>query len=207
MREFLKYHFGAGNQREKEESEEDRQFCCLVRVGKNQKVIDSDKNRDRFDKRNDDPFDEKDENGQVSGPDEMLLAARQRLVSCMVRRKQSNDCLFRSLDSAKLKVLEGDLSKPRLGLTPEAFHALGLRVDRIVHCGSWVNHVVPFSVLEASNADACTEISRLCKIRCDAGFDAPKVCYVSTNSVVPSNLVGVDGVQGWRRKGRGGLRD
>ncbi len=44
----------------------------------------------------------------------------------------------------KLTVVEGDLSKPRLSLSPEDYTTLCERVDTIIHNGAAVNHVLPY---------------------------------------------------------------
>lgn len=61
----------------------------------------------------------------------------------------------------KVRVHYGDLSRPRLGLSQEAFEALGAAVDTIYHCGAQVDWVKPYTHLRAANVDGTRTIIQL----------------------------------------------
>ncbi len=55
----------------------------------------------------------------------------------------------------------GDLARPHLGLAAGAFDELAAGVEAIYHCGANVNHLWPYEVLRAANAEATREVLRL----------------------------------------------
>jgi fatty acid CoA ligase FadD9 len=66
---------------------------------------------------------------------------------------------FRFL-SENLNVIAGDIGEPRLGVGKEIWDELALSVDRIVHVGAHVNHVLPYRQLFAPNVAGTAEIIR-----------------------------------------------
>lgn len=89
---------------------------------------------------------------------------------------------FRALAAEHLEVLAGDLSAPRLGLDTETFARLAEEVDRIVHPGALVNHLLPYRALFAPNVVGTAELIRLALSRRLKRFD-----YVSTFGVPQMN--------------------
>jgi fatty acid CoA ligase FadD9 len=67
---------------------------------------------------------------------------------------------FHSL-SDHLEVIAGDIGEPRLGIGKEAWDELTQSVDRIVHVGAHVNHVLPYRQLFAPNVAGTAELIRL----------------------------------------------
>ena len=125
-----------------------------------------------------------------------LLQQTQAHILCLVRANSSEDGLARVLTnlrkyqletpdaSARLSVVPGDMSEPRLGLEPARFAALAADIDTILHSAASVNFVHPYLHLKASNVDATEHLLRL------ACADAPRRIqfhYVSTLGVVMSN--------------------
>ncbi|MEU7559625.1 type I polyketide synthase [Streptomyces eurythermus] len=93
-------------------------------------------------------------------------------VVCLVRARSAEEGLeriraalasygLRGGDSPRLRVVTGDLARPRLGLDEAAFDELADRIDAIHHCGAWVNFVRPYRALKAANVLGTQEILRL----------------------------------------------
>jgi fatty acid CoA ligase FadD9 len=59
------------------------------------------------------------------------------------------------------EVMAGDIGEPRLGLTDSEWSDLGDSVDRIVHVGAHVNHVLPYDQLFGPNVVGTAEIIKL----------------------------------------------
>lgn len=116
-----------------------------------------------------------------------LLVATEAKVHCLVRagsigegkrRIRSNlhaYSLWEAQWDARTIAVPGDLSRPRLGLTPEAFAVLSERIDAVYHNGATVNYVLPYAQLQAANVGGTQEILRLA----GCGRHRP-VYYVST---------------------------
>jgi thioester reductase-like protein len=87
----------------------------------------------------------------------------------------------------------GDLAMPFLGLETSRFSELASRIDVIYHCGAWVNHLYPYSVLRATNVSGTLEVIRLA-----AAYKTKPVHFVSTFFHAQSGLDG-NGMQGHNR--------
>ncbi|KAG6164938.1 putative NRPS-like protein biosynthetic cluster [Claviceps purpurea] len=79
----------------------------------------------------------------------------------------------------RMEVVPGNLSRNRLGLSPEAFSELASRLDVIVHAAATVNLVYPYAALRGANVGGTREILRL------AARGGATVHHVSTNGVLP----------------------
>ena len=83
-------------------------------------------------------------------------AARDRL-----RRNLERHRVWRPEMAERLEPLAGDLSKPRWGLSEDAFTELAGRVGAVYHAGAWVNFTYPYRVLAPSNVEGTREALRL----------------------------------------------
>ncbi|MEV8510435.1 thioester reductase domain-containing protein [Actinoplanes sp. NPDC051475] len=101
-----------------------------------------------------------------------LLERTAATVVCLVRAADQNGGLervqanltsygLRASWGGRLRVMPGDLARPRLGLGDAEFAALAEQVDAIYHCGAWVNFVRPYRALKAANVLGTEEILRL----------------------------------------------
>ena len=101
-----------------------------------------------------------------------LLSRTGATVVCLVRAADESDGLervqanlnsygLRSAWGTRLRVVAGDLARPRLGLPAAEFDALAEQADSIYHCGAWVNFVRPYRALKAANVLGTQEILRL----------------------------------------------
>lgn len=84
----------------------------------------------------------------------------------------------------RVEILPANLSRKRLGLTPDQFENLASRVEVIVHAAATVNLVYPYAALRAPNVGGTREILRLA---CLAGAT---LHAVSTNGVLPPSNEG-----------------
>ncbi|NJR70174.1 MAG: amino acid adenylation domain-containing protein [Synechococcales cyanobacterium CRU_2_2] len=122
-----------------------------------------------------------------------LLRQTRADIYCLVRATSPTEGLARikkSLmryqlwnegDSDRIIPITGSLSLPRLGIAPRVFDRLAEKLDAIYHCGSWVNIIYPYSVLEAANVTGTQEVLRLA-----SQSRTTPVHYVSTVDVFPS---------------------
>jgi thioester reductase-like protein len=60
----------------------------------------------------------------------------------------------------RLKVVIGDITKPRLGLVD--YDALSVSVSHVIHCAAWTNHLRPYSDLAATNVDSVKHFIAFC---------------------------------------------
>ena len=60
-------------------------------------------------------------------------------------------------ESARLRIVGGDLALPRLGLAQAHFARLAREVGTIFHAGASVNLVAPYEALEAANVAGTRE--------------------------------------------------
>ena len=68
---------------------------------------------------------------------------------------------FRELAAEHLEVIVGDVGEPDLGLDQATWDRLARTVDRVVHVGALVNHVLPYEQLFAPNVVGTAEVIRL----------------------------------------------
>lgn len=107
-----------------------------------------------------------------------LIAQTSATVHCMVRaasQKEGEARLSQALQAnglgtlanhPRLKVVLGDLAKPRLGLAPQTWRTLARDIDAIYHNGAHVNHVYDYPYLYDANVGATLELLRLaCEFR------------------------------------------
>jgi len=95
--------------------------------------------------------------------------------------------IWRDSIMERVEILPGNLSRKRLGLSPDAFTKLAGRVQVIIHAAATVNLVYPYAALRAANVGGTREILRL------ACLGGSTVQYVSTNGVLPPSASG----NGW----------
>ena len=79
---------------------------------------------------------------------------------------------------ARVRVVCGDLASPRLGLTDGAWKQLAETVDTIVHNGAWVDYVLDYDTLRASNVEGTRELLRFA---CDSR--RKQVHFVSSTTI------------------------
>lgn len=121
-----------------------------------------------------------------------LLQHTQADIYCLVRcatPEEGQQRIQRNLDdylpgsddrTARIIPVVGDLSKPLLGLSSEAFHALAQRLDVIYHNGALVHWMYPYERLKPTNVLGTQEVLRL------AGYAHVKpLHFVSSLSVFP----------------------
>jgi amino acid adenylation domain-containing protein/thioester reductase-like protein len=101
-----------------------------------------------------------------------------------LRRNLLDLGLWRDSMLDRIEILPGNLSRKRLGLSPDAFEDLATRVQVIVHAGATVNLVYPYAALRSANVGGTREILRLA---CHGGATLQ---YVSTNGVLPPSNEG-----------------
>ncbi|ASU79415.1 hypothetical protein CDG81_15240 [Actinopolyspora erythraea] len=115
-----------------------------------------------------------------------LLRRTEATVHCLTRAADDQEAFTRilgnmrryglELDGARHRVVPvaGDLEMPSLGLG-DRFDELASRIDAILHNGSYVNFVYPYSRMRAPNVGGTREVLRLAGTRC-----RKPVHYVST---------------------------
>ncbi|PRP81795.1 putative fatty-acid-CoA ligase FadD9 (fatty-acid-CoA synthetase) (fatty-acid-CoA synthase) [Planoprotostelium fungivorum] len=120
------------------------------------------------------------------------------VIHCLVRGSSDEECRKRLSDEFKrvqilsetpielqspsvtVEVLPGDLSLPFLGLSETKFREISRTTDVIVHCGAFVNHVLPYSS-HLSNVTGTNWALRLCSMGRRKAF-----VHISSLSVISS---------------------
>ncbi len=100
-----------------------------------------------------------------------------------VRRNLAAYRLWSDSDAARVRVVRGDLRRPRLGLDAREFRELAGEVDAIVHAAADVNWVHGYESLRDANVLGTRELLRLA---CD-GTPKP-LHFVSSTSVCHSTI-------------------
>ncbi|MCI3930497.1 thioester reductase domain-containing protein [Streptomyces sp. AN091965] len=102
-----------------------------------------------------------------------LMRSTGATVHCLVRGADEAAALDRlrsgltwygiwdDIDPDRLRVLPGDLSAPRFGLTDERYDRLAREVDAVYHAGATVNWLHPYQSLKAANVTGTEEALRL----------------------------------------------
>jgi thioester reductase-like protein len=87
-------------------------------------------------------------------------AARERLKSDL-EAAGLYDLRTADVFEGRVRAVCGDLASPRLGLADAAWQQLTETVDTIVHNGAWVDYVLDYDTLRASNVEGTRELLRL----------------------------------------------
>ena len=115
-------------------------------------------------------------------------------IYCLVRffnRDENNNRLQHTLESyslwndnflPRIIPIEGDLSKPLLGMSKLQFHHFASQIDVIYHNAAWVNYLYPYSVLKATNVLGTQEVLRLA-----SQVKTKPVHFISTIDVLSSH--------------------
>jgi amino acid adenylation domain-containing protein/thioester reductase-like protein len=121
---------------------------------------------------------------------ERLLQDTHLSIICIVRartqkelkQKVKKDLARFNLDALgehpQVQWLKGDLSKTLLGLNAKTYHKLCETVDSIYHCGAWVNHILDYQNLRATNVDSTLTLLEMC-----ATHHRKILNYISTANV------------------------
>lgn len=104
--------------------------------------------------------------------------ARRRLDEAISSHDPALAARFAELAQRHLEVIAGDLSAPGLGLDEPLFARLSQEVDRVVHCGALVNHVLSYQNLFEPNVVGTAELIRLALTDRQKPFD-----FISTVGV------------------------
>lgn len=81
-----------------------------------------------------------------------------------IRETMARNDLWDDAFASRIVAVPGDLSKPRFGLSEEAFDTLARRVDVIYHSGAQPNHLYPYAALRAVHVQGVQDVLRLAAI-------------------------------------------
>jgi len=70
-----------------------------------------------------------------------------------------------NVDETKISFIDGDVSKPQLGMNPTDYEKICVEVDVIHHLAAWVNHVKSYDILKATNVDSVSEIIKIADLK------------------------------------------
>lgn len=102
-------------------------------------------------------------------------AGRARLRAAFERRGLETAAL-----DTRVRVVCGDLGRPRLGLPRARFEALAAAADTVYHCGAQVDWVATYADLRAANVDGTRAVLELAR----GGDRLSTVHYISTMWVI-----------------------
>jgi thioester reductase-like protein len=123
-----------------------------------------------------------------------LLEDTDATINCLVRaatvqeaasRVRSNLCmwdLWSEQHERRIVILQGDLCAPRLGLERSTYEELSLKVDRIYHCATSMNHLETYAMAKPVNVDGTRRLLSFATDGRSKLFN-----YVSTLSVFSSH--------------------
>ncbi|KAL1610861.1 NRPS [Paraconiothyrium brasiliense] len=113
--------------------------------------------------------------------DELVAEPAIAKIDCLAIRPRPvghiHNCSFSQVQSNKIKIHGGDLSKPLLGLSDSIFHELSDTLDAIVHNGADVSFLKDYAGLRAANVDSTKELIRMSMSR------KIPIHYVSTTGI------------------------
>lgn len=122
-----------------------------------------------------------------------LLADPGKRVICLVRCADEAEgrnriraglehyLLWQDEFAPRIEVVRGDLARPQLGLASDTRQRLEEQVDLVLHNGAWLDLVLPYAIMKASNVSATHELLKLaCRGR------AKSFHYVSSLAVLDS---------------------
>jgi len=89
----------------------------------------------------------------VRAPDEAALARRRRRLVARLREA----------DAARVIAVRGDVTEPRLGLSPKAYLALASRVERLVHVAAATRFDLPVDEARRRNVAGTAHVIDLCR--------------------------------------------
>src|SRR5262245_25159075 len=93
-------------------------------------------------------------------------------IYCLVRARDKHEAQQRlqtnfaryfahTLAPERVRPVVGDLTEPRLGLSPQTFAALAREMDSIIHNGAQLHHLAPYAQLKASNVSSTVAMLHL----------------------------------------------
>lgn len=104
---------------------------------------------------------------------EILSSRPNSTVFCLVRAPNEKSAMLRIVANLnkhglwcdsyqnRIRIVLGDLSKSDAGISPSQWQQLTTSIQWIVHNGAKVNHLAPYSALEAANVDGTAALLRL----------------------------------------------
>lgn len=117
-----------------------------------------------------------------------LLAQTDATIHCLLRSggserlQQALQAIGRwqPAHAARLRVIQGDLTQPQLGLEDDAWQRLAASIDTVWHNGATVHHLLPYEQLRAANVGGTLTLLQLA-----AAGRAKRLHHVSSLSVLP----------------------
>lgn len=86
-------------------------------------------------------------------------------VHCVAVRhamRRHNEVVADLVGKEKLRIYEGDLGLPRLGLSAESAHQIFCTANSVIHCGADVSYLKGYASLRPANLESTKELSALC---------------------------------------------
>jgi acyl-CoA synthetase (AMP-forming)/AMP-acid ligase II len=104
-------------------------------------------------------------------------AARERLTTALKTAGQYDARTAEAFD-ARVRVICGDVARPRLGLSDEVWLQLAETADTIVHNAAWVDYILDYHALRASNVEATR---KLIDLACT--FRRKQINFISSTTI------------------------
>ncbi len=118
-----------------------------------------------------------------------LVNQTSAVIHCVVRGKSADESYKKMqtalaefdlsflLENPRVKIINGDLTKPNLGMDSEQWNFLAESCDSIYHNGSLVNHIYHYQMLKSANVNSTLELIKLAALHKPKRFH-----YISTLS-------------------------
>eukprot|EP01080_Neovahlkampfia_damariscottae_P008061 gene8061-12523_t len=80
-------------------------------------------------------------------------------VHCLIRKNKRSETFVKKYTNYKnVHFVFGDLGQKKMGLDSEIYENLTKTISKIYHCGAFVNHLFPYSMLKQVNVDGTIEL-------------------------------------------------
>ncbi len=119
-----------------------------------------------------------------------LLLKTKLNIYCLIRNSDKRDLydVIKSISMvtqseflSRIKIIPGDLKKPKLGISYKNYDLLSRKVSCIYHLGAEVNHIYSYNQLRLANVISTRSIIELA-----LNYQKKKIIYVSSLSAAPS---------------------
>lgn len=88
----------------------------------------------------------------------LVRAETKALASRRIKDNLKKYGLWKTNYQKRIIPIQGDITKPELGIKKELYNTLSQSVERIYHCGAVANHVLNYNSLKASNVDSTLSV-------------------------------------------------
>ncbi|WP_155732807.1 non-ribosomal peptide synthetase [Pseudoalteromonas luteoviolacea] len=114
----------------------------------------------------------------------LVRADDQQHAAHKIKQSLQKARLWDSDFESRIKVVTGDLAKKRLGLSCDSYNTVACKVNLIIHCATYMDHLAQFEQMKAANVNSTIELIDLQQ------QGVPKrMVFVSTTAVLKQSAL------------------